>query len=391
MTKTSKTELTPLLQSIWGEQTLIQAVFSAPLGKDKTQPTRADIRPIDGRKGMTYQVSEQVGAQVFHKNLTGHDCQELILSTYLNLFQQIVLFTTDADIHVTVRDGSAKIRRKAATKSAAVQQAHNRVKNYSIDPNAPVPYLIALGIMNAQGKVYPQKMAKFKQINRFLETVSDTLSHLPETQLVRVVDCGCGKAYLTFALYDYLTRVCGRQVHLVGLDLKESVLAECQQLANSLGFDGLYFQYGEIAKYKVTNPIDMVVALHACDTATDAALAMAMHAQAKIILAAPCCQHELFQQVASSALDGLLHYGLLKERFAALATDAARACLLESAGYHTQILEFIDSEHTPKNLLIRAIKGNSAHQRAQGAARYAALKDALAIRPTLDRLIKNGL
>lgn len=383
------TALEPILQKIWDAQSLIQAVFSTPVSKDRAKLSRADIRPVDSRGGRRYQVSEQIGSQVFHKNLTSAECHQLILMTYLTTFQQLVLFTTNEDFHVTLRAGEAKIRTKVATKSAAQQPTHNRIKNYAVDENVPVPYLIALGIMNGQGKVFPPKMAKFKQINRFLETVADTLEHLPTDKILRVVDCGCGKAYLTFALYDYLTRLCSRNVHLVGLDLKESVLAECQQLAQTLKFDGLHFQYGEIANYQAPDSIDMVVALHACDTATDAALAMAVHSKAKVILAAPCCQHELFNQLKSVSLDGLLQYGLLKERFAALTTDAARACLLEAAGYQTQMLEFIDSEHTPKNLLIRAVHGNSTHQREQGAARFAALKASLAIHPTLERLLSS--
>lgn len=336
-----------------------------------------------------YQISEQVGNQAFHRNLTKAECQELILKELTLGFQQAVLFTTDADVHLTMGDGKVKMRSKSATKQPNTLGTHNRKKNYLVDENAPISYLVALDIMNAEGRVYPQKMPKYRQINRFLEMVADTLPHLQRDKVVRVIDFGCGKAYLTFALYDYLKRICNLDVHMVGLDLKDTVIQSCQQLARRLGFEGLQFQLGDIATHQPNEMVDLVVALHACDTATDAALAVAMGWQAKVILAAPCCQHELNQQVRCQPLNALLQYGLLKERFAALATDAARACLLEAAGYQTQILEFIDSEHTPKNLLIRAVKGNTSHQREQAALRYKEIKDWLSIHPSLEKMIAN--
>ena len=200
-------------------------------------------------------------------------------------------------------------------------------------------------------------MDKFRQINRFLEMVEDTLHSLSSMKSLKIIDFGCGKAYLTFALHHYLKNMKGFAVQIIGLDLKADVIADCQRITTELNLEGLSFSLGNIADFTCTDPIDMVVALHACDTATDAAIHKAILWNAKVILAAPCCQHELYHQVASHPLDAILHYGILKERFAVLATDAARAQILEAQGYSTQILEFIDSEHTPKNLLIRATFG----------------------------------
>jgi SAM-dependent methyltransferase len=377
--------LTDILHGIFQDQSLIQAVFSAPTNKGAKSPTRVTIRPLAHHA--SYQVSEQIGTQAFHRNMTSTDCQALILKELAANFRQAALFTTTQDWHLTLLPDKVKVKKKAASKQATETITHNRQKEYLIEQSQPISYLVALGIMNAQGRIYTQKMAKYRQINRFLEMVADILPHLDRARPMHVIDFGCGKAYLTFALYDYLKRVCGYDVRMVGLDLKETVIQACQQLAEELGFEGLRFQLGDIAAYAPQDAVDLVVALHACDTATDAALAIAVRWQAKVILAAPCCQHELNGQVRCAALDAVLHYGLLRERFAALATDAVRACLLEAAGYQTQILEFIDSAHTPKNLLIRAVKGNTAKQREQAAQRYAAVKGALHIQPKLDALL----
>ncbi len=241
--------------------------------------------------------------------------------------------------------------------------------------------------MNARGEVYNVKKDKFRQINRFLEMINDVLPHFDLATPLKVIDFGCGKAYLTFALYHFLRITKNYQVHLIGIDLKQDVIHSCQELAKTLGYqEDLCFIHEDIEHYQAQEEIDLVVSLHACDTATDAALEKAIRWQSKVILSVPCCQHELSQQIQQDLLRPLLKHGILKERFAALTTDAVRAQLLEVLGYHAQILEFIDVEHTPKNLLIRAIKKTvlDGHQRLAWQ-NYLKFKQLLNLSPSLER------
>lgn len=232
---------------------------------------------------------------------------------------------------------------------------HNRQKHYILKEGIPVPFLQDLGVMTGDGKVVRTKYDKFRQINRFLELIEDVLPALDAGQENRIIDFGCGKSYLTFAMYYYLHELKGYPVRITGLDLKKDVISRCSRLAESYGYDSLEFCHGDIADYSGADQVDMVVTLHACDTATDYALAKAVAWGAKVILSVPCCQHELNRTMENPLLKPVFQYGIIKERMAALYTDALRAQLLEHRGYRTQILEFIDMEHTPKNLLIRAV------------------------------------
>jgi SAM-dependent methyltransferase len=265
--------------------------------------------------------------------------------------------------------------------------SHNRQKNYILKEGTHIPFLIALGVMTQDGKVIAKKYDKFRQVNRFLEMIQDVVEYLPKNRPIEIVDFGCGKAYLTFALYHYLRNLSSLPVHITGLDLKQEVIASCQKLAVELGYEDLHFKMGDINHYNPAGKIDLVITLHACDTATDAALAKAVDWKAEVILCVPCCQHELYGQIKNQELTSLLSHGILRERFSALVTDAARAELLTGAGYETQILEFIDMEHTPKNLLLRAIKGASPQQRSAAAERFQRFKENLKFDITLERLL----
>jgi hypothetical protein len=243
-------------------------------------------------------------------------------------------------------------------------------------------------VQSAEGRVRSQRRAKFPQVNRFVELVDDIVPSLPEGR-VRVVDFGSGRAYLTFALHDLLTRVHGREVDMLGLDVKPDVVAECEALARRLDAEGLRFELGDIADANLDG-VDLVVSLHACDTATDAALERAVRAGAGVILAVPCCQHELLGQLSSDVLRPLLRHGTLRERLVAEVTDAARARLLELAGYDVQVVEFVPLEHTPKNVLIRATRTKRpSRDRERLAAEYRAFADALGIQPALERLLSD--
>ena len=258
--------------------------------------------------------------------------------------------------------------------------AHNRAKDYILRDGTPYPFLVAIGVMTGEGKVRAAMYHKFRQINRFLELVRDIVPHLPARDPLTIVDFGCGKSYLTFALHHFLKTELGRTVEITGVDRKETVVADCAALAERLACEGLRFVSGEISGFERETSVDLAISLHACDTATDDALSAAVGWNARVILAVPCCQHEVAPQVAAKELAPLLKHGILKERFAALATDSLRALWLESQGYKTQIVEFIETEHTPKNLLIRATKSTNSARVVAARAEFDAFRSWLGLR-----------
>ena len=274
------------------------------------------------------------------------------------------------------------------------EQTHNRKKQYILSEDEPIPALIDMGIFTKDGRIAAPMRDKFVQINRFLEIVRDAINEdgyleRKNAEPLRIIDFGCGKSYLTFVLYHYLVNILGIRVNMTGLDLKADVIAKCSAAAKRYGYDSLKFERGDIAEYDANAPADMIVTLHACDTATDYALHNAICRGARMILSVPCCQHELNGQIASDRLRLITRYGIIKERFAALMTDAIRANLLESRGYKTQVLEFVDLSHTPKNLLIRAIKKRPALDNAGRIAldEAKALMEEFSLKPTLYSLL----
>lgn len=317
------------------------------------------IRPMELKGSICYQIEEFTKTQAFHKNVTLSELQKLFPAYFENRFRQAQIKLSGEEIQVLVsKKGAVSILRKKAKAEALpkLPLSHNRTKNYILTEGTPVPFLVELGVMTKDGTVTKAKYDKFRQINRFLEFVQDILPSLPHDRTITILDFGCGKSYLTFAIYHFLKILHGLDVRIIGLDLKKDVIANCNRLAERLGYSELTFLHGDIADYKGMNQVDMVVTLHACDTATDFALAKAIGWNASVILSVPCCQHELNKQLNNDELAPLLKYGLIKERTAALFTDALRGNLLEAAGYQTQILEFIDMEHTPKNILLRAVR-----------------------------------
>ncbi len=350
--------------------TLVAATLSDPRGGD-IQSVR--IRPVEVKGGRRYQFESRRGAKAFHKNLEAGPAAKEV-DALLRVFRQGLFKTEDADVQVV--DG--RLRSLPAARAAA-DLRHDREKDYLVREGAPVPFLVKLGVMTADGKVRASKQDKFRQMNRYLEFVADVLPELPKGR-VRVVDFGCGKSYLTFALQQLL-KLRGIDADIVGLDLKKDVVESCTALARELNLDNLRFEVGDIAG--CGGRADLVVSLHACDTATDAALAKAVGWESKAILAVPCCQHEVARSIASEVQAPLLKHGILRERAASLLTDAMRAELLEAAGYAVQVVEFIDTEHTPKNLMIRAVRTGKPGDRAV----YRKFRDAWGAGPALERLL----
>lgn len=339
------------------DENLNQVILSNPRNKEKI--SKLKIRPVKVKDSVRYQAERYVGTKVLHENLQKEDAVQTILDTLGKDFGQMELDTANLlGIVLVSKKGKVtlKIKKKTAPETAQKVLDHNRRKHYILQEGIPVPFLVDLGVQTKEGKIIHAKYDKFKQINRFLEFVQDILPALPQDRKISILDFGCGKSYLTFALYYYLKILNHYQVDVVGLDLKEDVIDNCNRLKEKYGYDDLMFLKGDIKEYNDKEQVDMVVTLHACDTATDYALYKAITWNAKVILSVPCCQHELNKQIDSRLLQPVLKYGLLKERMSALLTDGIRANLLEKAGYETQILEFIDMEHTPKNILIRAVK-----------------------------------
>ena len=350
------------------------------------------VRPVMIRDSLYFQVSRYTDKQVFHENMTAEDALETLSGWILHDFRQAQIRMQDEMVTVLVsKKGKATVKSKKAACIETQNLEHNRKKQYIIEEGTAVPFMIDLGVMTESGKIIRTRYDKYRQINRFLEFIEDILPELPTDRTVHIIDFGCGKSYLTFAMYYYLKVLKHYDIRITGLDLKQKVIEDCQALADRYGYDGLQFLCGDIADYNGTDEVDMVVTLHACDTATDYALYKAVKWHASVILSVPCCQHELNRKMQCETLSGAFQYGLIKERTAALMTDAMRGQLLEMKGYKTQLLEFIDMEHTPKNILIRGVKSKGLLPKAarkQQMENYQKCRDFFGAELTLVKLFK---
>lgn len=334
---------------------LISGTISNP--REKGGITKVKIRPMLVKEKLVFQFETFENNQAFHENVSAEEAVEKVLQ-YMERFKQLQMMTKTVNYTILIsKKGKVTVQKKGVKGEAKkVDLSHNRSKKYILEEGVKVPFLYDLGVQTADGKIVKSRFDKFRQINRFLEFIEDILPQLAKDKEVTILDFGCGKSYLTFAMYYYLHELKGYDIRIIGLDLKKDVIRLCNELSEKYGYEKLKFLEGNIADYTGVDEVDMVVTLHACDTATDFALAKAVGWNAKVILSVPCCQHELNGQIQSDMLAPVLKYGLIKERMAALITDALRAEYLEGEGYDAQILEFIDMEHTPKNILIRAVK-----------------------------------
>ena len=375
-------ELRQLLQENLNIE-LISAILSNPRNKDGA--TKVKVRPLMKNEKLLFQLEVFQNNQAFHKNAEAGEAVSLILEHMENMKQMQLETRHDLYTVLISKKGKVTIKHKVQKcEKAAADFSHNRKKRYVLEEGIPVPFLQDLGVMTTDGKIIHSRFDKFKQINRFLEFIEDILPQLEKGRELTILDFGCGKSYLTFAMYYYLHELKSYDIRIIGLDLKKDVIRHCNELSEKYGYEKLKFLEGDIADYTGVNQVDMVVTLHACDTATDYALAKAVGWNAKVILSVPCCQHELNRQIKNDVLAPVLKYGLIKERMAALVTDALRAEYLEREGYETQVLEFIDMEHTPKNILLRAVKTG---KKGENADAIRACEEALGVSPTLGRLL----
>lgn len=374
-----------LEQSI--QEKIIKMTISSP--RNKNGETKIKIRPVLIKGKLCYQKESFINNQVFHSNLTEEELLPDIIKQADN-FRQFNWVTNKKEYSCLVsKKGKSSIKffdNKKENVDSVENFSHDRKKKYLLALDEPADFLIELDVMSKDGKVKNKKYDKFRQINRFLEFIEDVMSQLPKDKEITIIDFGCGKSYLTFAVYYYIHNVKQMDVRIVGIDLKKDVIKRCNELKEKLHYDKLEFINGDIADYNDMSNVDMVITLHACDTATDYALKKAVDWNAKVILSVPCCQHELNKQIKCETLEPVLKYGLLKERISALLTDGLRASILEQSGYNVQILEFIDMEHTPKNILIRAVKGNS-NKKMPDKKKYEECRDFLNADLTLERLM----
>ena len=364
-------------------QVFLAAVLSAP--RDKSGVEKVKVRPLLKRGELVFQLESFCNRQAFHENLSAGEAADRIFE-YMQNMKQMQMETKQWNYTVLVsKKGKLTIKRKAQKNpNKQADMNHNRKKQYILEEGTMVPFLRDLGVMTEEGKIVRTKFDKFRQINRFLEFIEDILPQLDKGREVTILDFGCGKSYLTFAMYYYLHELKQYDIRIIGLDLKSEVIRHCNELSVKYGYEKLTFLEGDIADYEGVDQVDMVVTLHACDTATDYALAKAVGWHAKVILSVPCCQHEINGQIENDVLKPILKHGLLKERFSAIVTDALRAEYLEREGYEVQVLEFIDMEHTPKNILIRAI---DTGKKGKNSKRIKDCEAFLNVEPTLGRLL----
>ena len=363
---------------------LYQIIISNP--QKTSEISKVKVRPVMLKESIVFQVTEYKGAQVFHDNYEKSQLIEKIGMYLKEQFKQMELTSVSMQATVLIsKKGKITIKKRQIQTEKKIDLSHNKAKKYILQEGTLVPFLVDLGVQTKEGKIVRSNYDKFRQINRYLEFIADIMPILPKDRCINIIDFGCGKSYLTFALYYYMKILCNRDIQVIGLDLKEKVIDDCNKLAIRYGYDKLKFVTGDVSTYMGAGEVDMVVTLHACDTATDYAIEKAIKWGAKVIFTVPCCQHEVNMQIKNDILQPLLKYGLIKERISALITDAIRANLLEEEGYQVQVMEFIDMEHTPKNILIRAVR---EREQKEKDTKVKELTEILHVKNTLQKLLE---
>lgn len=369
-----------------GKPQLIKMILSDKR-KKSGEISKVLFRPVQLQGQLKYQVEYTYSNKVTHQNLQDREAIEKAFALYINDFKQINIFTTDGDIQILAsKPEKPRILKKNPSKKT-IDYTHNKTKKHVIPEGKPCDFLMYLGVMDDQYKIVPRYYNKYRQINRYLEIIEDVFPYLPQEKTLKIIDFGCGKAYLTFAVYYYLKVLKNRDVEIIGLDLKSDVIDFCNGVAKALGYHQLTFLNGDIVDY-TDDYADMVITLHACDTATDYALINAVSWNTKVILSVPCCQHELFKQLQEPIHNPILKYGILKDRLTEYLTDGLRGLKLESKGYATSMIEFTSLEHTARNIMIKAIKTRSINdaKSVKALMDYETLRDFYNVKPTIDKL-----
>ncbi|MCB2288207.1 SAM-dependent methyltransferase [Clostridium sp. CS001] len=370
------------------EQDIIKIILSNKTNKD-VEYNKITFTLKEDKVKQYYQIEKCTDKQVFHENIDKDILKEKLLECASSNYKQIDAWAsaTTFDLRIS-KKGKVHLGKKKGDNVSIVNKGHNKEKNYILKEGMIIEPLIDLGIFTKEGKVVNSKYDKYKQINRFVEIIDDEIKKNDFKELT-ILDFGCGKSYLTFVLYYYFVEIKKINVKMIGLDLKDDVIKKCNDIARRYNYENLNFELGDINGFKYNNNVDMVITLHACDTATDYALYNAIKWNSKMIFSVPCCQHEFNGQIKTESLSILTKYGIVQERVSALMTDAVRANLLESVGYKTQLLEFIDISHSPKNLLIRASKSNTSNdQKNKALTEVNSLMKEFNLNPTLYNLLK---
>ena len=347
----------------------------------ESEYSKVTAKPFATKDGIKYQLEYTKGKQVVHQNIEKDALAENIAKLF-ETFTQCVIYGAENDIHLNCFNGKIKAKTMAPSKKVKVV-AHNKHKEYILSEGEDIDFLIYLGVMTKDKKVVKAKYNKFRQINKYLELLKSSVDTLPTDRPLKIVDFGCCKAYLTFALYYYIVKILGREAYITGLDLKEDVIDYCNKVAKELNYETLEFQKGDIKNYSRTQDVDMVIMLHACDNATDEGIVQSIKFNAKIIIAVPCCQHEFFPQIKNDSLKPMLAHGIIKERLSALVTDSLRAQILKAVGFEVSVMEFIETEHTPKNIAIKAVRKGGFNKSAYDE--YTSFRDNFSLNPYIEK------
>jgi len=382
-------DLIKSIKEILSEE-IIKIVISNKINKEFAYNKINIEQKINNKGKKYYQIEKFTDKQVFHENIEAKDLEKELINLVNNNYKQLSAWSNETTFDLKIsKKGKVFLGKKKGNNKNIVNKSHNKEKNYILKEGMIIEPLIDLGVFTKEGKVINSKYDKYKQINRFIEIIDDEIKKNDYKELT-ILDFGCGKSYLTFVLYYYFVEIKNIKVKMIGLDLKEDVIKKCNEIAKRYKYDNLHFELGDINGYKYENNVDMVITLHACDTATDYALYNAVKWNAKMIFSVPCCQHEFNAQIQPESLSIISKYGIIQERVSALMTDAVRGNLLEAVGYKTQLLEFIDIAHSPKNILIRASKSKISLDKRQKSLREVdALIKEFNFNPTLLNLLKN--
>lgn len=384
--KRRKMNYLEIIKELLTKNEIISIVLSGKENKN-LEYNKIDIKPFEKEGQIIYQFAYVYEKKTTHENVESTDFLGKIEEAFEG-FKQMIAFAVENDYQMLKNKKGVKVIKNKASKKQG-ELLHNRKKNYIIPEDEPCKFLEILGVMNDKGKVFKDKYDKFRQINKYLEFIRDLTPELQKNKTIRIVDFGSGKAYLTFALYYYIREVLGVEAEITGIDLKKDVVEFCNETSKKMGYNNLKFLWGDIKTFTEFENIDMIVTLHACDIATDMAIAQGVKWKSRIIMVVPCCQHEIFTQIQNDGMSPLLKHGILKERISSLVTDAARGNLLEVVGYNVQFVEFIDMEHTPKNIMIRAVYNGEKNEKA--LEEYKKYKEFWNINPYLEKSLKEYL